>query len=186
MDELAGVVNLYPWYGAARKEMCRRTAGMVGKGGGTAEYAAAALYVGDRRKIYDMVRTGRGEDYSDRDVDRLLKSYIGPESSGEAGDARVRVVGGDYFSQAQYENVRRDEDNVFTRFAFKARSESPEKTAALDADDAFCTETLAQIYAEQGYYGQARNIYSRLRLNFPEKSAYFASLVQRMEELENY
>ena len=26
LDELAGVVNLYPWYGAARVELCRRMA----------------------------------------------------------------------------------------------------------------------------------------------------------------
>lgn len=31
MDELAGVVNLYPWYGAARKELCQRMAGMGGE-----------------------------------------------------------------------------------------------------------------------------------------------------------
>ena len=45
------------------------------------------------------------------------------------------------------------------------------------------TETLAQIYAEQGYYEQAKNIYSKLILAYPEKSAYFASLIQKIEEL---
>ena len=47
-------------------------------------------------------------------------------------------------------------------------------------DDDFCTETLAQIYAEQGYYDQAKRIYSRLLLKNPEKNAYFAALIEKI------
>ena len=46
----------------------------------------------------------------------------------------------------------------------------------------FCTETLAQIYADQGYPEQARQIYSRLSLRFPEKSAYFAALIEKLKK----
>ena len=46
----------------------------------------------------------------------------------------------------------------------------------------FCTEALAQIYAEQGYYEQARAIYSQLSLRFPEKSAYFAALIEKLKK----
>ena len=38
---------------------------------------------------------------------------------------------------------------------------------------------LAQIYAEQGYYDQAKRIYSRLLLKNPEKNAYFAALIEK-------
>ncbi len=48
------------------------------------------------------------------------------------------------------------------------------------------TETLAQIYLEQGYPEQARNIYSKLLLANPEKNAYFAALIQKIDELNNY
>ena len=48
--------------------------------------------------------------------------------------------------------------------------------------DEFCTETLAQIYLDQGYYEQARHIYSRLLLKFPEKNTYFAALIQKLDE----
>ncbi len=47
----------------------------------------------------------------------------------------------------------------------------------------FYTETLAQIYAEQGYYDRAKSIYSKLILAYPEKSAYFATLIQKMNGL---
>ena len=46
----------------------------------------------------------------------------------------------------------------------------------------FCTETLAQIYAEQGYNEQAKQIYSKLSLRYPEKSVYFASLIEKLDK----
>jgi hypothetical protein len=45
----------------------------------------------------------------------------------------------------------------------------------------YFTETLAQIYADQGYPEQAKQIYSALSLRFPEKSAYFASLIEKLK-----
>lgn len=185
IDELAGVVTLYPWYGAARLELCRRMSSLGGENWGKAEYAAAALYVCDRQAISDIYRSGSSVDYSDKDLDSLLKSYIREDTPSEGEEGRVRVVGGDYFSQAQYEKVRKAEDSVFSKFASKAKAEARDSETETDLGDEFCTETLAQIYADQGYYDQAKHIYSRLSLNIPEKNAYFASLIEKIEELEN-
>ena len=44
LDELVGVVNLYPWFGGARKELCRRMRSM-GSGWDVTQYADAAMYV---------------------------------------------------------------------------------------------------------------------------------------------
>ena len=185
LDELAGVVSLYPWYGAARVELCRRMSRMGGESWGKADYAAAALYVRSRRVIGDLFSGGKGGDGSDRKVSEVIKTYIREPEPQAPQERRVHVVGGDFFSQAQYDKVRSRSDNVFTRFAFKARSEAPEKTADFDVSEEFCTETLAKIYAEQGYYEQAKRIYSKLLLNFPEKNAYFASLIGEIEQIEN-
>ena len=178
MDELAGVVNLYPWYAGARKELCRRMSGLGGENWGKEQYAESALYLGSRKIISDIVRSKEKKDWSDKDLQGLLKSLMEKGRGGESRreDGRTRVGAGDYFSQSQYDNVRQAEDGIFSKFASKARSE-PETPSGVLPD--FCTETLALIYAEQGYYEQAARIYSKLILLYPEKSAYFASLLEK-------
>ena len=185
LDELAGVVNLYPWFGGARKELCERMSRMGGGGWGEAQYADAAMYIASRSKLSDLMRASRSRDWTDTDVEKLIKSYIAEDdvaSEEPAAQRKVHVVGGDYFSQAEYDKVRRTDDNVFSRYAAKAKQE---KSYDLQEETEFdlYTETLAQIYLEQGYPEQARSIYSKLILANPEKNAYFAALISKIDEL---
>ena len=184
LDELAGVINLYPWFGGARKELCDRMSRMGGVWGAS-QYADAAMYIGAREKMADLLRASQQKDWSDADVEKLLKSYIAetePEVKEETEKRRVHVVGGDYFSQDDYDKVRTSGDNVFSRYAAKARQEKSYEDVE-EAEFDLYTETLAQIYAEQGYYEQAKAIYSKLILAYPEKSAYFATLIEKLNEL---
>jgi tetratricopeptide (TPR) repeat protein len=186
-DELTGVVNLYPWFGAARKELSERMSRLGGRDWGVSQYADSAMYVVSRDIIYDLARPAVKEDYSDRDVKALLDTYIDSDkkeepaqaSSSEGTARRIRVVGGDFFTQSQYDNVRTSGDNMFSHFADKVKSESSDSDD--DLSDDFCTETLARIYEEQGYYDEAKRIYSKLILAYPEKNAYFASLIEKMD-----
>lgn len=43
------------------------------------------------------------------------------------------------------------------------------------------SEPLAQLYYKQGYYDKALKMYEKLILNNPEKSIYFASLIQEIK-----
>ena len=183
LDELMGVVNLYPWFGGARKELCMRMRTM-GDAWDKSQYADAAMYVGAREMISEIVRSGTAANWEDADVEKLIKSYISETQPEENTTQRKVYAGvGDYFSQEDYDQVRSSQDNVFSRYAAKARKDKVERSEDVAGDLGFYTETLAQIYAEQGYYEQAKRIYSKLILAYPEKSAYFATLIQKIEEI---
>ena len=186
LDELVGVVNLYPWFGGARVELCERMSRMGGDGWGERQFADAAMYVGARERMADMMRSSRNENWADADVEKLLKSYIVEKEEVEdtaSGKRKVYAGVGDYFSQDDYDQVRRADDNVFSKYAAKARQgrTSVEETPDIEFD--MYTETLAGIYLEQGYPEQAKRIYSKLILAYPEKNAYFAALIQKIDEL---
>ena len=226
IDELVGVINLYPWFGAARVELCERMSRTGGSDWGEEQFADASMYVSSRSIIYNILRSSKKSDYSDKDVESLLKEYIsaqspkpvpaavpaaaanpapsfaaaagqGPDLStlpitgqeqapGPAPQAApyrrtVKVVGGDFFTSSQYESVRQADDNFFSRFKAANQGDKDERSWE-DPELGFCTETLAWIYAEQGYFAEAKKIYSRLILRYPEKSAYFASLIEKINE----
>ncbi len=191
LDSLLGVINTYPWYSAARKELCVR---MHRSGAWSrAQYAEASLYFGSRRIVSDLIGDGVREDCSDDQLTDLLKAFIAdlePAAPAAAAPARtpepepethsVYVVGGDYFSRDQYDSVRRKSDNIFSRFATQ---QAPASYSMPEYDPGdICTETLARIYLDQGYKAEAKEIYSKLILRYPEKSVYFASLIEKIDK----
>jgi hypothetical protein len=186
LEELSGVVSLYPWYAGARMELCHRMA----EAGALSEsqVAETALHLCERKAVTSLLRAGRTVDCSDKDTRRLVETIIqDTDAQPQAPAPRYVVAGGDYFSQDQYETVRRDGDSVFARFAAKARSEgyTEEHSEEETNEGPFCTETLARIYLEQGYPQEAIDIYSRLCLRYPEKSVYFAALIDEINKKDN-
>lgn len=168
MNELAGVIGDFPWFGAARKELCAR---MAETGGwGKEQFADAAMYVVDRTIISALLRGTPRKELPKAEVSKLIQE---PKP--------VRKAGGDFFTQEEYKSVEREEDNYFSKFRI-SRSAPAVQRGWDDPELGFCTETLAGIYAEQGYYVEAKKIYSRLILRYPEKSAYFAALIRNLEE----
>ena len=189
LDELIGVVNLYPWFGSARMELCERMSRM-GEGWSETQFSEASMYVASRSRLAEIRRKSSRTDWKDADVEELLKVYISdvvepePEEEGQSvPERKVMVIGGDYFSQEAYDKVRRTDDNVFSRYAAKAKKDNASSAEDTSVSFDLYTETLAQIYAEQGYFDQAKEIYSKLILAYPEKNAYFAALIQKLDEL---
>jgi len=174
LEELAGVVSLYPWFGAAHMEYFSRLSefGAVSD----SQLAETALHVGSRRILSDLTHTGRDTDCTDAEAKRLVETSI---AGNESGEKRIIVTGGDYFTQKQYDSVRRTDDTIFSRFAKEAKIEGYVEPDGKNAEG-FCTEALAKIYLEQGYPNEAISIYSKLSLRYPEKSVYFAALIDEI------
>ena len=190
LDGLVDVVNRYPWFGLARKFLCVRMQESGGNGWGMPGYSEAAMYVPTRSRIFALLRS-EGM-YSDKDVDGIIRRMLGKSvdkeqsmNSHEGKNKGFRGVG-DYFSQEQYASVRGKEGGDFRNLSSSDDTDVPVIEMIPDFGLDFCTETLAGIYAEQGYYQQAKEIYSKLILAYPEKNAYFAALIEKMDaEIKN-
>ena len=59
------------------------------------------------------------------------------------------------------------------------------KSTQEDENEDSVTETLASIYARQGYYKKAVQIFEKLSLKYPEKSTYFAAQIEKIKHLMN-
>ena len=70
LEELLGVVSIYPWYAGARKELCVRLsqAGTLSE----SQLTQASLYVWSRRILSDLVRSSRPAEYPEMQVRDLI------------------------------------------------------------------------------------------------------------------
>ena len=121
------------------------------------------------------------------------------------GTERVVVAGGDFFSREDLKSLSPDEDMEVqlksTSLSTLAPRHSEHKKAEIRKsstidyssvigpdgkvnfnDLAFYTETLGHIYAQQGLFEQAIDVFSKLILLYPQKSAYFAALVKDLKK----
>ena len=184
LEELSGVIDLYPWYSGARMELCRRLAEMGALS--DTQVAETALRMEYRGVLSALLHSDRTVDCSDKDARELVDAFLPEEVPAPAPRPRVVAAGGDFFSQDQYAATHTEEDGIFSHFAAKAREEGWREGPEDGTPDAgFCTETLAAIYLEQGYPKEAIDIYSRLSLRYPEKSVYFAALIDEINKKDN-
>ena len=104
----------------------------------------------------------------------------------QAAKPKIVVVGADYFSKEDFAQLEDSERAAEIRLGAPAQGQDipPQGAEADEVDfDAmdFVTETLAKIYADQGYYDKAIEVYAKLILLYPEKSTYFATLVNEIK-----
>ena len=131
----------------------------------------------------DMVLEGEAGEVADEEISQ---EDVLPDKS-PAAPQKIYVVGGDYFSKEDFAQL--DDSERVAEIRLGAPADNVERDVPVAADVTvadfesmdFVTETLAAIYADQGYYERAIEVYAKLILLYPEKSAYFASLVNEIK-----
>ena len=95
-DELVGVVNLYPWFSNARKELCVRLLSMGDMDVASEALSDASMYVSSRRALASLLRQQDKADCSDKDIDTVLRAYIteagNPEKSDDAKEKLMQTL----------------------------------------------------------------------------------------------
>ena len=166
--------------------------------------AQTAVFLSSRKTLYDRINSPVEEGIAEeKQTDAEEKPQVQEEP---VHRPRVIVAGGDFFSKEDLKTINPEDDmelklknSPFYRPAPEPAAEPKEKQevskprekrttllkedGSVNFDDlAFCTETLGHIYAQQGFYDKAIEVFSKLILLYPQKSAYFAALVNEMKK----
>lgn len=170
VTQLESLISRYPWFSLARKELYMRTS-LMGEEYRKLGMKRSGIYISSREKLIK---------------DGLSQTAVVPSGSAahmeiDSRDKQtIRVIGGDWFSQE-------DLNSVGERFiAFSDASDTPQEEQPYIIpqmpDEMFYTETLARIYGEQELHQMAIDVYEKLILIYPEKSTYFAALIEEQKK----
>ncbi|MEN9331693.1 MAG: hypothetical protein RLZZ94_783 [Bacteroidota bacterium] len=124
-----------------------------------------------------------------------LKEVIRPIKKGRAAERKNKNKAEDKLDTQKASTNPDHQSKIIDRFIqeepritpIKATIYNPVNMArksTIQPDDVV-TETLAMIYAQQGNFEKAIAFYEKLSLKFPEKSVYFASLIQELKNKQN-
>lgn len=202
VPEIEGILTKYPWYAHARKELMVKMSKM-GEEYRQDVLRRTALYVYPDYKAFRnaYILAHRAEEVAKRQPEPVYdfgleeempvpESQVFQEASMEilpdtvqVSKKQIYIVGGDYFSN---EDLRQVSGSNVETYSLNPDLEILEYKVDFDSsefsDENYYTETLARIYAEQGLYSRAHDIYEKLILLYPEKSAYFATLKNEIKK----
>ncbi|MBQ6311498.1 MAG: tetratricopeptide repeat protein [Bacteroidales bacterium] len=201
--DMEAVLKQNPWFSYLREILLEKLY-RKDKEAFAQTLSQTAVFLSSRKTLYDRINSPEEEGISE-DIPKET-SVETKESVQTVQRPRVIVAGGDFFSKEDLKTIDPEEDmelklksSPFYRPAPEPASEPAEKPQApkqkerrgsllredgtVNFDDlAFCTETLGHIYAQQGFYDKAIEVFSKLILLYPQKSAYFAALVNEMKK----
>jgi len=124
-------------------------------------------------------------DVSDLDNDKeVVETFTIPAKQplSNAREEEYTPKQGSYIEWLKTMKVQ-EEETVRTKSNKQTTEKTVEKTTRKDEDlfGGIITETLAQLLANQGQIEKAINMYDRLSLIFPEKSAFFAAKIEQLK-----
>ncbi len=199
--ELDTAVKQYPWFSYLRQVLMEKLY-KVDKEAFRQKLAEVAVFLSSRKTLYDRINACV-DNTQEEDITAVQTEDVVVEEYEPVHKPKVVVVGGDFFTKEDLKTINPEEDmelklrnSPFYRPAEHAEkaedtvegTKGKEKSSLYTADGkvnfddlAFCTETLGHIYAQQGFYDKAIEVFSKLILLYPQKSAYFAALVNDLK-----
>ena len=206
LAELEQLLEACPWFTLARKEYVRRR-----KAFGEEELreaaARAGIYLLSRSEFLAEI-TGKQPRAEVRRAPAAVPAepvtepapavqpveVPVPEAAPAPAPRKVYVVGGDYFGKEDFKALGEAGDEIDSKLAFNPITATLEGISAAEAPAAAApaagensdpaSETLARIYCDQGLYDRAIAVYEKLILLYPEKSAYFAALIEKTNNIK--
>ena len=210
LAELEQLLDEYPWFTLARKEYVRRRRSF-GEEELREAAARAGIYLLSRSEFLAEI-TGKLPKVEVREVREApvavqAEPVVVPAPVEQPAPApapaaepapeprrKVYVVGGDYFGKEDFKALGEAGDEIDSKLAFNPITATLEGISAAEAPAAAApaagensdpaSETLARIYCDQGLYDRAIAVYEKLILLYPEKSAYFAALIEKTNNIK--
>lgn len=206
ISSLEQMLDEYPWFTLARKEYVARHSQM-GDAGLRQAMKGSAIFFSSRAGMLKIIRAEKK-----RDAEKLIQEPVTVHREDEA--PKIYVAGGDYFDKEDYEaleesgeafdtsalvfnpiasalNIISGQDTAPEAATTPVATATPspedvkkEKPVKIAEDDCLYTETLASIYLKQEFYQRAIEVYEKLILLYPKKSAYFATLINSVKNIK--
>jgi len=182
--DLQNILELYPWFTIARKEYVRRC-GENDRDALMAAAAEAGLFLLSRKEF--LMELLNHKPISEKpEIQPVAK-----EETAQAEQKKIYIIGGDYFGKEDFQALEKTGEafdidalrhNPIESTVSSMNAVSASEATPLEEEEIY-TETLATIYAEQGLCDRAITIYNKLILLYPEKNAYFASLIESAKHI---
>ncbi|GEM_PF-6811873 len=164
------VTERYPWFSYARELSILKMAA-IDQAEAENALKKCQAYITRRKRIYNALIKGKTSSFSVEDIQMEFKSS---DPTVESGNLPILSASSEYFSPMEVADASKStESNLLEKAASK------ETTSCGVAE--YQTETLAIIYEDQEYFSEALEVYAKLILLYPQKSAYFASCVERIQ-----
>lgn len=161
------VLKTHDWYKPKeKKELKKKEEKKEEINSGSFSDWLQALKKADRVEVGAETKTEEVEE----EESRIITDFKKPDDKKAFEKAII-----DKIIEAEPGNIRLDPNQKF----FEANQKAKE---SLLENEHLVTETLAKIYALQGNVPKAIRAYEILSLKFPQKSAYFASLIENLKK----
>lgn len=204
LPEVEELLDEYPWFSVAHQVKLK-----IMLASGDERFAntvsLTAAYTVNREQLYAYLYLPKSEVKSEADdIDLMLAGQpIDYVIEGEAtlaeytetpGSEPVTLYdSGEFFALEEgstpVEEEKESVEDLLEKFIVAnpkiipgAADKVGEEIKLSDSADGIVSETLANIYAQQGFYTKAIQVYKELSLQNPKKRAYFASLIKKMKD----